>query len=202
MTPESSRYCQELFDSVRTGPLFTPPGLSLTLTFPGTLGGANWSGAAFDPVRHRLYVNVNEVGAVGGMQPAGPSAPLPYRRGSPWGEYARFWDENRWPCQQPPWGTLNAIDLDSGSTTWTVPLGVVDALVARGLPPTGTPSLGGAIATAGGLLFIGGTNDAHDVPRAQRPAVRSDRGRRGRLPEPHHVRRGGGLRAGGALTAL
>ncbi|PYQ14959.1 MAG: hypothetical protein DMF80_10965 [Acidobacteria bacterium] len=160
VTPESSRYCQELFDSVRTGPLFTPPGLSLTLTFPGTLGGANWSGATFDPVRHRLYVNVNEVGAVGGMQPAGPSAPLPYRRGSPWGEYARFWDENRWPCQQPPWGTLNAIDLDSGSTTWTVPLGVVDALVARGLPPTGTPSLGGAIATAGGLLFIGGTNDA------------------------------------------
>jgi quinoprotein glucose dehydrogenase len=159
VTPEANRYCIELFDSARTGPLFTPPGLMLTLTFPGTLGGANWSGAAFDPARRRLYVNVNEVGALGGLQPLAPGAPLPYRRAGSGGEYARFWDENRWPCQQPPWGTLNAVDLDLGAIAWTVPLGVVDALAARGLPPTGTPSLGGAIATAGGLVFIGGTND-------------------------------------------
>ena len=160
VTPESNRACTELFDSARTGPLFTPPGLTLTLTFPGTLGGATWSGAAFDAVRHRLYVNVNEVGALGAMQPLAPTAPLPYRRGGPGGEYARFWDENRWPCQQPPWGTLNAIDLDQGAIAWTVPLGVVDALVARGVPLTGTPSLGGAIATLGGLVFIAGTNDS------------------------------------------
>jgi quinoprotein glucose dehydrogenase len=160
VTPESSRYCRELFDSARTGPLFTPPGLTLTLTFPGTLGGATWSGAAFDPSRRRLYVNVNEVGALGGLQPLGTGAPLPYRRAGPQGEYARFWDENRWPCQEPPWGTLNAVDLDDGVIAWTVPLGVVDALVALGLPPTGTPSLGGAIATAAGVVFIAGTNDA------------------------------------------
>ena len=160
VTPESNRACTELFDSARTGPLFTPPGLALTLTFPGTLGGATWSGTAFDPVRRRLYVNVNEVGALGGLQPLGPNAPLPYRRAGSGGEYARFWDDNRWPCQQPPWGTLNAIDLDEGTIAWTVPLGVVDALVERGLPPTGTPSLGGAIATVGGLVFIAGTNDA------------------------------------------
>lgn len=160
VTPESNRYCTELFDSARTGPLFTPPGTALTLTFPGTLGGATWSGAAFDPVRRRLYVNVNEVGALGGMQPLAAGAPVPYRRAGPGGEYARFWDENRWPCQQPPWGTLNAIDLDGGAIAWTVPLGVVDALVERGVAPTGTPSLGGAIATIGGLVFIAGTNDA------------------------------------------
>ena len=160
VTPESSRYCTELFDSARTGPLFTPPGLGLTLTFPGTLGGANWSGATFDPTRRRLFVNVNEVGALGGLQPLGPRAPVPYRRGGPQGEYARFWDENRWPCQQPPWGTLDALDLDEGVIAWKVPLGAVEALVARGLPPTGTPSLGGAISTATGLVFIGGTSDA------------------------------------------
>jgi quinoprotein glucose dehydrogenase len=160
VTPESNRACTELFDSARTGPLFTPPGLALTLTFPGTLGGATWSGAAFDPGRRRLYVNVNEVGALGGLQPLGPNAPLPYRRAGSGGEYARFWDENHWPCQEPPWGTLNAIDLDEGTIAWTVPLGVVNALVERGLPPTGTPSLGGAVATVGGLVFIAGTNDA------------------------------------------
>jgi quinoprotein glucose dehydrogenase len=160
VTPESNRTCTELFDTARTGPLFTPPAVAFTLTFPGTLGGATWSGAAFDPVRRRLYVNVNEVGALGGLLPLGPGAPVAYRRAGSGGEYARFWDENRWPCQQPPWGTLNAIDLDQGAIAWTVPLGVVDALMARGVPPTGTPSLGGAIATVGGVVFIAGTNDA------------------------------------------
>jgi quinoprotein glucose dehydrogenase len=159
VTPESNRQCAALFDSAVTGPLFTPPGLTLTLTFPGTLGGATWSGTAFDPSTRRLYVNVNEVGALGAMIALGPAAPVRYRRVSPWGDYARFWDDNRWPCQQPPWGTLNAIDLDEGAIAWTVPLGVVDALVARGVPPTGTPSLGGAIATVGGVVFIAGTSD-------------------------------------------
>jgi quinoprotein glucose dehydrogenase len=159
VTPESSRSCRELFDSTVTGPMFTPPSVSLRLTFPGTLGGATWSGAAFDPVRRRLYVNVNELGAIGGLMPLGPGAPVPYRRSGPGGEYARFWDDNRWPCQEPPWGTLHAIDLDEGTLAWSVRLGVVDALIARGVPPTGTPSLGGAIATAGSLVFIAGTND-------------------------------------------
>jgi membrane-bound PQQ-dependent dehydrogenase (glucose/quinate/shikimate family) len=160
VTPESARACAQMFDALQTGPLFTPPGLTATLTFPGTLGGGNWSGVAFDPSRRRLYVNVNEVGAVGGLMPMADAAPSRYRRAGPAGEYARFWDDNRLPCQQPPWGTLNAIDLDTGAIAWTVPLGVVDALVARGVPPTGTPSLGGAIATASGLVFIAGTNDA------------------------------------------
>jgi glucose dehydrogenase len=70
----------------------------------------------------------------------------------------RFWDDNRWPCQRPPWGTRNAIDLDEGAIAWSVPLGVVDALAAPGA--TGTPSLGGAIATTGGVVFIAGTNDS------------------------------------------
>jgi quinoprotein glucose dehydrogenase len=160
VTPESNRQCAALFDSAVTGPLFTPPGMTLTLTFPGTLGGATWSGTAFDPSTRRLYVNVNEVGALGAMIALGPAAPVRFRRVSPWGDYARFWDDNRWPCQQPPWGTLNAIDLDEGAIAWKVPLGVVDALVARGVPPTGTPSLGGAIATAGGVVFIAGTSDS------------------------------------------
>ncbi len=160
VTPDSARSCADLFDTTRTGPLFTAPGPALTLTFPGTLGGANWSGVAFDPARRRLYVNVNEVGALGGLLAQGPHAPVAFRRAGPGGEYARFWDDNRWPCQQPPWGTLHAVDLDQGTIAWSVPLGVVDALVARGLPPTGTPSLGGAIATAGGVVFVAGTNDA------------------------------------------
>ncbi len=159
VTPEAQRSCEALFDRVLSGGIFTPHAEQLTLVFPGNLGGATWSGAAFDPSSGYLFVNVNELGAVGEMRKvAGTNA---YRRGSdlPRGEYARFWDERRWPCQKPPWGTLAAVNLHDGSIAWRVPLGVVDELAAKGLKDTGAPNLGGAIVTASGLVFIAGTND-------------------------------------------
>jgi quinoprotein glucose dehydrogenase len=60
---------------------------------------------------------------------------------------------------KPPWGALVAIDLEDGRIVWKSPVGKVDRLQAAGVPATGLPSLGGAIATAGGLLFIAGTTD-------------------------------------------
>src|SRR5262249_4581125 len=131
VTPESQKYCSELYDSLVTQGAYTPYGFSLTLVLPGTLGGANWSGASFDPDTGYLYVNANEVGAVGLMKSQPSGSPMAYRRSSQWGEYARFWDMNQWPCQKPPWGTLTAIDLNSGEIVWKVPLGVVDELEAR-----------------------------------------------------------------------
>src|SRR5262245_64654376 len=58
-----------------------------------------------------------------------------------------------YPCQQPPWGTLNAVNLNTGEIAWRAPLGQVDELVAKGAPPTGTPNMGGSIVTAGGLVL-------------------------------------------------
>jgi quinate dehydrogenase (quinone) len=160
VTPESNKYCTELFNQVVSGGMYTPIGLELTLWFPGTLGGATWSGASFDPMTGYLYVNVNEIGAVGAMEPQAAGAQTAYRRSSQWGAYARFWDQNEYPCQQPPWGTLNAVNLNTGEIAWRVPLGVVDELAAKSVPQTGTPNLGGSIVTAGGLVFIGGSNDS------------------------------------------
>ena len=60
---------------------------------------------------------------------------------------------------KPPWGTLNAIDLDAGEIRWSVTLGDVPELTKRGLPPTGTENYGGPIVTAGGLVFVGATKD-------------------------------------------
>ncbi len=172
VTPDARRYCEALFERVVSGGIFTPHGETLTVVFPGNLGGATWSGAAFDPSSGYLFVNVNELGAVGEMRKQaasgatgsriGDAAPIAYRRGSdlPRGEYARFWDERRWPCQKPPWGTLNAVNLHDGSIAWRVPLGIVEELAAKGMRDTGTPNLGGAIVTAGGLVFIAGTNDS------------------------------------------
>lgn len=159
VTPESNKYCRELFEQAVSGGLYTPPGTSLTLWFPGTLGGATWSGASFDPATGYLYVNVNEIGAIGLMKAQPDGSPAAYRRASKSGEYARFWDQNFWPCQQPPWGTLNAVDLNRGEIVWKVPLGVVDELAAKGFDKTGAPNIGGSIVTAGGLVFIAGTND-------------------------------------------
>ena len=145
VTKESHQYCTELAHSLQTRGMFTPYGLELTLVMPGTLGGGNWSGASFDRASGYLFVNANELGAVGAMQPQAADAPERYRRGSNDGEYARFWDDNQWPCQKPPWGTLNAVDVNNGEIVWKVPLGSVDELKGK----TGTPNLGGSIVTAG-----------------------------------------------------
>jgi quinate dehydrogenase (quinone) len=155
VTPESNRYCTEFFHSLENRGMYTPYGRNLTLVMPGSLGGANWSGASFDPQTRYLFVNVNELGAVGAMTPQPADAPERYRRASKWGEYGRFWDEHQWPCQQPPWGTLNAVNVNSGAIIWKVPLGAVDELKIK----TGTPNLGGSI-VSGGLVFIGATTDS------------------------------------------
>jgi quinoprotein glucose dehydrogenase len=152
---ESNRYCAEWFHSLESRGMYTPYGRKQTLVVPGTLGGATWSGGSFDPESEYLFVNVNELGAVGAMEPQPAGAPTAYRRGSKTGEYARFWDQNEWPCQKPPWGTLNAVDVNKGEIVWKVPLGVVDGVNGE----TGSPNLGGSVATASGLLFIGATAD-------------------------------------------
>ena len=156
VTKESHQYCEELARSLKNHGMYTPYGTELTLVMPGTLGGGNWSGASFDRASGSLFVNANELGAVGAMQPQADDAPERYRRGSKDGEYARFWDEKQWPCQKPPWGTLNAVDVTKGEIVWKVPLGSMDELKET----TGTPNLGGSIVTAGGLVFIGATTDS------------------------------------------
>ena len=156
VTPESHRYCAQLFHSLESHGMYTPYGRKLTLVVPGTLGGANWSGASFDRASGYLFVNANEVGAVGAMEPQAADAPVRYRRASKDGEYARFWDQHQWPCQKPPWGTLNAVDVNKGEIVWKVPIGVVDGLKTT----TGTPNLGGSIVTDGGVVFIGATTDS------------------------------------------
>ena len=70
-------------------------------------------------------------------------------------------DQAGFPGVKPPWGTLNAVDLNSGEILWKVPLGEYPELVAKGLPPTGRQSLGGPAVTGGGLIFIGGTGDEY-----------------------------------------
>jgi quinoprotein glucose dehydrogenase len=72
--------------------------------------------------------------------------------------YHKFLDPDGYPAVAPPWGTLNAIDLNTGEYVWKIPLGEYPGLAASGQKDTGTENYGGPIVTAGGLVFIGATN--------------------------------------------
>jgi len=72
---------------------------------------------------------------------------------------ALFIDQEGYPAIKPPWGTLSAIDLNEGAIKWQVPLGEVEELTKRGIPPTGTKNFGGPVVTASGLIFIAASAD-------------------------------------------
>ena len=74
--------------------------------------------------------------------------------------YNKFLDPEGYPAVEPPWGTLNAINLDTGQFSWRIPFGEFPELAAKGMPATGSENYGGPLVTSGGLLFIGATN--HD----------------------------------------
>jgi quinoprotein glucose dehydrogenase len=163
LTPEHAAFCRDLFEknNMTPVPLFTPfplepSGGKNVLMFPSTLGGGGWGGLSTDPSLGLLFVNVNHLGQWGHMEKKGDT----YVRTSAYGTYARFWNrDTRIPCTNPPFGELLAIDTQTGEIAWRAVLGTTPALEALGLKDTGAPSLGGSIATAGGLVFIAATND-------------------------------------------
>jgi glucose dehydrogenase len=158
VTPESRKECLEILeDSVVDQSIYRPFGENNAVIFPGLNGGANWGGASFDPTTGLLYVNSMDVGGLFRLVKRPEGSELPYALRAK--KYEFFWDSKGYPCQKPPWGRLTAIDLNSGNFRWQVTLGEFDELKARGVAKTGTPNLGGSIVTAGGLLFIGATND-------------------------------------------
>ena len=159
-SPEHAQFCTTLLERnhMTIGGLYTPlPLEGNVLEFPSTLGGGNWGGVSIDPAQGLLFVNIMNIGQWGHMEKRGDD----YRRTSDYGPYARFWNrEERIPCNNPPFGELVAVNLATGDIAWRSVLGTIEALEKVGVHNTGTLNLGGSIATAGGLVFIGATNDS------------------------------------------
>jgi quinoprotein glucose dehydrogenase len=155
LSPEAHDEVLKRFRTYRSGPVCTPPSLQGTVVTPGFHGGATWSGASFDPDTGILYINSNEQPNVTTMKKQKPGNPEAYDHTG----YSRFLDKDGYPAIKPPWGLLNAIDLNAGKILWQVPLGEYRELAGRGIPATGTENFGGTVVTAGGLLFIGGAKD-------------------------------------------
>ena len=232
-TPEAHAAVLEKFKSVDSNGMFTPPSLRGTMLFPGTDGGGEWGGAAYDNETGLLYVNSNEqpwiirmvthdtkslyknnCGSCHGddLKGAPPTFPslvgigqrrtredltaviregtgrmpgfdylgknmteivdflitgkdagtevvkdanwLKYRNEG----YILFRDPQDYPPTTPPWGTLNAIDLNKGEIKWRIPFGEYPELTAKGMKDTGSDNYGGPVVTASGLLFIGATS--------------------------------------------
>ncbi len=168
-TPADREFCRAAIAKLRNDGIFTPPSLQGTLSVPGHLGGMTWSGYSYDPAQHLLFVNTNNLPArirliprdkVAGDNEDGSYAP---QRGTPYGMLRRFLQSpSDLPCSAPPWGTLTALDLASGTIRWQVPLGTMENFGGAhpGTPP-GSINLGGSIATAGGLIWIAGATDPH-----------------------------------------
>ncbi len=177
VTPEHNALARELAEKHPPAPLYHPGSEHGTMIFPCNQGGGEWGGGCVDPRAGVFYVNGTNLADIVLLErreeelttPAtgrelvtreGLQKSVTYRRRHIEIRQSKYWHpEKLWPCQQPPWGVLTAIDMVTGEHRWQVPLGIVDELVEKGIPPTGTINMGGPIVTAGGLIFIGGSND-------------------------------------------
>ena len=177
VTPELEAACRQLIVdnnvAVNMGP-FAPITYNRSrVLFPSSIGGANWGGMAFHPDLGYVFTFINQLGQLAGIRdPASgpvdlaalPGTNLPGGRTGPYTGVSpggRFVDPegSDMPCNEPPWGELVAVDVNTGEIAWRASIGVTDSL-----PPdkqhTGRSGMGGPITTAGGLVFIGATDDA------------------------------------------
>ncbi len=172
--------CRTAVASLRNEGIYTPPDVRGTLVMPSNIGGAHWGGVAIDPVRELALIPVNRIAAMVQLIPRegfnlqdarakedrlGDDYEYNMMRDTPYVMRRRMLlAPSKLPCTPPPFGTLVAIDLKSGARKWEVPLGSLAALVGSDqgppIPPEwGSPNLGGAIVTGGGLAFIGASLD-------------------------------------------
>ena len=169
-TEEDRAWCAAAIGKLRNEGVFTPPSLQGTLAVPGNIGGLAWGGVAFDPVHQLLLAPTNRLVAQVQLIPRKVYDHDPHeegyeyaaQKGTPYGMRRKFLlSPHGAPCNRPPWGTLSAVDTTTGLVKWEVPVGYIPWSRDPRAREYGSPSLGGPIVTGGGVIFMGGTFDAH-----------------------------------------
>jgi quinoprotein glucose dehydrogenase len=156
LTPEIKARCQAVVEDLKVVPskMFQPLRAdSAVASFPGSLGGIDFGGGAFDPSSGLYITNVNSLASPQQLAKQ-PNGSYDLARG-----YQYFWDRaTRIPCAKPPWGEMVAVNVNTGTIAWRRTLGTTDSL-PEGLRETGRISAGAPVATASGLVFFGGTDE-------------------------------------------
>lgn len=165
--------CRDLITQYRSDGIFTPPSVEGSIMYPSYIGGINWGGVAFDPVRQVLIANPNQIPTVVTLVPRErfeaeaqsgkyPDSQFSGMEGTPYGiRRETLRSPFGIPCTTPPWGKLVAVDMREGTILWERPLGTVEDITPALFPNIefGVPSIGGPIVTASGLIFIAATVD-------------------------------------------
>lgn len=170
-TPEIKARALEVTKDLRFGPLFTPPSMTGTIVMPGAVGGAGWGGGALDPTSGTMYIKATNSPALYRIfQPAHSDTVYADYSADLAASNLRVTMPSRdsgqrippLPINRPPYGTLTAIDLNTGDTKWSVPLGDTPSLRNHPLlkdlklPPLGVAGSPGPMVTASGLIFATG----------------------------------------------
>ncbi|TWG97030.1 quinate dehydrogenase (quinone) [Mesorhizobium sp. J18] len=173
-TPFDQLYCRIEFRKLRYEGEFTPPGTEPILQWPGFYGGMNWGSVSVHESSGYLIVNDTRSPHRVQLVPREEAdqadakdshAGLSAQYGTPYGAAkVTFMSPLGIPCQNPPYGTLTAIDLKTKEIAWQVPMGTVEDTGPLGIKmhlpiPVGMPTVGGPISTSSGLIFYAGTLD-------------------------------------------
>jgi quinoprotein glucose dehydrogenase len=168
LTPIDRAMCRSKLEHYRSEGIYTPPSLRGSLLLPSYAGGSNWGGIAFDADRQLVFANVTNLVAVVRLIPraelteanAKDFPGLTRQIGTPYAMSREIlMSPLGLPCNPPPWGTLAAVDMVSGTIRWQVPLGTTRDMAPPPWLSYGMPSMGGPIATDTGLVFIAGATD-------------------------------------------
>ena len=163
--------CRERMAELNWEGIYTPPRVGQgTLMYPGNAGGSNWGGIAVDPERRIVVANVMDLPWVVTLIPRdefeqarrdNPGVEISPQEGTPYAMRRELLVSSiDVPCNAPPWGSLVAVNLDTGDIRWKEPLGTIRDIAPIPLSiGYGVPNIGGPLVTASGLIFIGATVD-------------------------------------------